>query len=95
MKAVTLESIAAVIRTRRGFKTFLSEFIQQCGIVDAIPIPDGATNGDMMKTMFPDIESIETVYVCGIPYVRVLFKGQSEIKIFDLDWWNAPYKKEV
>jgi hypothetical protein len=60
-----------------------------------VEIAGNLTNGDMIKAMFPDIEFIETVYVCGIPYVRVRFNGMHEVKIFDLDWLNAPYKKEV
>lgn len=38
MKVVTLGSIVSVIRARRGYKKFLSEFINECEIVDAIPI---------------------------------------------------------
>ena len=39
MKAVTLNSIVSVIRARRGFKKYLSEFISECKIVNAIEIP--------------------------------------------------------
>ena len=55
---------------------------------NAIPIPDNATNGDVIKAMFPtyDIE-IEGNYVtCWIDeYKWIGFNG---------DWWNAPYKTE-
>lgn len=37
----------------------------------AILIPDGATNGDMIKAIFPN-----------------------GTNIFDIDWWNAPYKED-
>ena len=94
MKVVTLRSIVGVIRARRGYKTFLSEFINECEMVDAIHIPEGATNGNMIRGMFPDIEIIEKVQFCGISYVKVRFKGMPDSKIFDLEWWNAPYKKE-
>lgn len=79
MKAVTLNSIVGVIRARRGYKTFLSNFINECEIVDAIPIPDGATNGDMLKAVFPDEST---------------FNG-GECLSFKKEWWDAPYKKEV
>lgn len=59
----------------------------------AIPIPDGATNGDMILTTFPEIGFYETVYVCGIAYVRVEFKGLSDIEVFNLEWWNTPYRE--
>lgn len=52
MKAVTLNSIVGVIRARRGYKTFLSEFINECEIVDAIPIPEGATREQVFKEVF-------------------------------------------
>lgn len=64
-------------------------------VQNVIIISKDETNGNVIRAMFPAIEFIETVYVCGKPYIRVLFNGMSEIKIFDLDWWNAPYKKEV
>lgn len=54
--------------------------------VNAVPIPEGATNGDMIMTMF-------NCMVIGVSkgkvYVeRIYFP-------FDEDWWNAPYKREV
>jgi hypothetical protein len=94
MKAVTLDSIVGVIRARRGFKTFLSNFINECEIVDVIPIPEEATNGNMIKTMFPDVEIVEIVHTREFSFVKVRFNGMPDTKIFDLDWWNAPYRLE-
>lgn len=98
MKVVTLNSIVGAIRARRGYRTFLSKFINECEIVDAIPIPKGTTNGDMFKAMFPNIEvkpQMSYGFKNGIK-VRVY---KDEFSVFDLwfptDWWNAPYKKEV
>lgn len=51
--------------------------------VDVIPIPDGATNGDMIMAMFGCMVieiSNEKVYVEHIYFP------------FDEEWWNAPYK---
>lgn len=53
---------------------------------------DNATNGDVIKAMFPNIRSVklhnEMKEIIDVPndygFVR-----------FDLDWWNAPYKAEV
>jgi hypothetical protein len=54
MKVISLPEIASRIRCkRRSGRTFLAEFINQCKIEDAIIIPEGATNGDMIKAMFP------------------------------------------
>jgi hypothetical protein len=58
--------------------------------ISVIPIPKGATNGDMIKAVFGAKDKDEnfviqtvTVTMCGIR------------KTFSRDWWYAPYKKEV
>jgi len=50
------------------------------------PTPDNATNGDMIKAMFPSTslhisEKSHTVWV-----------GYEEMS-FRIDWWNAPYQE--
>ena len=57
-------------------------------IHNAVIIPREATNGDMIKAMFPNCEPYENddivdVYELGIHCVT-----------FDSDWWNALYKGE-
>ena len=57
----------------------------------AIPIPKGATNGDMIKAMFPNIR------IENFGKALIIFGMASEGDMyvcFDLDWWNAPYKRE-
>lgn len=44
----------------------------------AIFIPEGATNGDVIMAVFPDI---------GEPH----FYGMKKY-MYDVTWWNAPYK---
>lgn len=58
--------------------------------VNAIPIPESATNGDMIKAMFPnaEIEGIEGLE--GLEYVTVSIDWGTSY--FALDWWNTPYK---
>jgi hypothetical protein len=57
-------------------------------IANGIPIPDNATNGDVLKAMFPNIEVEE--------------QGKDLFIVFNMDiqgtpfykaWWNAPYQK--
>jgi hypothetical protein len=101
MKAVTLDSIVGVIRARRGYKTFLSEFINECDIVDAIEIPEGATNGDMIKAMFPNAKfdnampftdnRWETVDLDTENKIRGTY-SPTQLRVY-ADWWNAPYKR--
>ena len=51
-----------------------------------IEIPNGATNGDMIKIMFPNIE------IEGIGGEIKCIAAQNGTSYFALDWWNAPYK---
>ena len=51
-------------------------------------IPEGATNGDVIKTMFPNAKITE------YGDCLVDFTYQTESQFFTLDWWNAPYKRE-
>lgn len=54
------------------------------------PIPDNATNGEVIKAMFPNMKiRWETVSRIGITYKN----NQDYITEFDLSWWNAPYQK--
>ncbi len=54
--------------------------------VNAIPIPESATNGDMIKAMFPNLKvEIEGTHItCWIDEHRWFAP--------DYDWWFAPYE---
>ena len=54
---------------------------------NVIHIPEGATNGDMVKTIFPNLEvEIEGNNItCWIDEHRWI--------AFDYDWWFAQYKE--
>ncbi len=51
-------------------------------------LPDNATNGDMIKAMFPLVE----VDVRSNGY-EVYFGIGTATQYFNYQWWNAPYKK--
>lgn len=53
-------------------------------LTNSIPIPEGATNGDMIKAMFPNI----SIYEHGSTY-----SVNNEYN-FNSTWWNKPYKAE-
>ena len=53
-----------------------------------IEIPDNATNGDMIKALFPYCDVAESTD--GMIDVRL---AKHEFNTFWKDWWNAPYKK--
>ena len=54
--------------------------------VDFIEIPEGATNGDMIKAIFPNISVYE--HENGATY-----SINNEYN-FNSTWWNSPYRKE-
>ncbi len=65
---------------------------------NTIPIPKGATNGDMFKAIFSNID-VKPHITHGLKNgikVRVYI---DEFSVFDLwfstHWWNAPYKAEM
>ena len=61
----------------------------------AIIIPENATNGDMIRALFPNAEieeirgSFDKEKLLGY---RTWLGGRSQD--YPLDWWNAPYSPE-
>lgn len=57
-----------------------------------IDIPDNATNGDVIKAMFPtaDITTNDKLGEAGTVFVH----HKDDITIYNLDWWNAPYRED-
>ena len=62
------------------------DMISEEPTADVIPISDGATNGEMFKTMFPNVSFGE--FMDGI---MILNNNECE---FWHNWWDAPYKGE-
>lgn len=53
-----------------------------------IRMPDNATNGDVIKAMFPNLKTGADPY---IPSVDIYVGGILMMRV-DRYWWNAPYK---
>ena len=53
--------------------------------VNRISIPDGATNGDVIKTLFSDEGTPE------LTLGNIVCYGDAN---YDKDWWNAPYERK-
>lgn len=53
--------------------------------VEAIPIPKGVTNGEMLLALFPDTKCFQNN---GI--INTDIDGGT---LFNEDWWGAPYKR--
>ena len=61
-------------------------------ILNGKVLPDNATNGDVIKMMFPTMD-ISTNGKFG-KEGTVFVHHKEHIIIFDLDWWNAPYRED-
>lgn len=57
-------------------------------VQNIVLIKNGATNGDIIKVIFPNAD----IEIHNIT-VYVMFNTYSNVISFDLDWWNALYKK--
>ena len=59
-------------------------------IKNGIPIPDNATNGDVIKAMFPNGKYNE--YFADVEMKTE--ENDTRFKsVFDRDWWDEPYQK--
>ena len=59
-------------------------------IANGTPIPDNATNGDVIKAMFPYSKYNE--YFADVEMKTV--ENDTRFKsVFDRDWWDEPYQK--
>ena len=69
------------------------EVVESCAEIKVIPIPPRATNGDMIKAMFPNaqIDYHEESDLVD-DYVTVFIKGCDTCQDYSYDWWNAPYE---
>jgi len=57
-----------------------------------INIPEDATNGDVIKALFPNGKVIKCDEATG--YEQMIDDKYSYCSWFDASWWNAPYKAE-
>jgi hypothetical protein len=55
-------------------------------------ISEKATNGEMIKAMFPNAKII--INECLGVHGTVYFEYDEIITFYPLDWWNSPYRKE-
>lgn len=61
--------------------------------IQAIPITENATNGDMIKAMFPQIKMREHNKFMFV-VEGMAFNHESYSNLFFKDWWNAPYEEK-
>lgn len=87
-----LEYLYNFVNTKRPngrfneFDKFDTYDISKC-IRNGIPFPNNATNGDIIKALFPNIETFEP------NKYEIAIKQNLGWLAFKKDWWNAPYKE--
>ena len=57
-------------------------------------IPEGATNGDIIKAMFPNTKIDECQKDIYEEPQLYCVEGMDEWTPFRANWWNSPYEKE-
>lgn len=65
------------------------EVVESCAEIKVIPIPPRATNGDMIKALFPNCEIMAT----DDKFYYMELDSYIPVPIYK-NWWNAPYRKE-
>ena len=61
-----------------------------------IEIPNKATNGDIIKMLFPNAEIKESHKdMYGIPHIYMVYKLDIYPTSFTSNFWNAPYKEKT
>lgn len=82
-------------RFKKNQKKEYSESMLDVNIIaNGTPIPDNATNGNVIKAMFPNIitdEFASTIHAT----TKVVSNGIKGGISYDFwkDWWNSPYQK--
>ena len=82
------ELIEHAWRDRLDSRELIAEMIKKAPPIQAIPIPDNATNGDIIKLMFPYITEENNTN----KYLGINFDTESRVGMLK-EWWNAPYKR--
>jgi len=70
----------------KGIKAVVNH---KCDTINAIVIPKNATNGDVIKAMFPDVK---IMWITQTKIDVTFMNNQDYITELDAKWWNAPYK---
>ena len=62
-------------------------------IKNGTPIPDNATNGDVIKAMFPQWKLMDNTFEEMVMFDIPMKDGYLEHNACSREWWNAPYQK--
>ena len=62
-------------------------------IKEGLSFPDGATNGDVIKTLFKPYKIVTHEYYINVFLTEDDWDNCGDWITFERDWWNAPYKE--
>ena len=87
------DRLKEIISTEEGAKDYGVPLWLAYAIAKGVYIPDNATNGDVIKAMYPNAKLIyheQSELVDS--YVTVSLKDCDVYQDYPWYWWNAPYK---
>jgi len=95
MRLIDADKIYPDVRTQRGALAISQGQLAYAKTVNALLIPEDATNGDVIKAMFPNA-SIHYHKADELvdDYVSVNIIGCDIQQDYSAEWWDAPYKVE-
>ena len=85
-----IQKVTMCNAVREEVRNSMNRALNKNGVIDNAPtvntiiISKNATNGDIIKTLFPTIDK----------YNNILLENHSKNILFDNEWWNTPYRKE-
>lgn len=86
-------SLSSINDGRRNCKGIIMNAVNS--IAFGTPLYDTSTNGDIYKAMFPEALIIMPEEDLPSSYLKVkVIHGPGCVNYYNLDWWNAPHKKE-
>ena len=59
-------------------------------VANGTPLPDNATNGDVIKAMFPNVKAFSNFSF----NMHLQDDNGHGLGFLNVDWWDAPYKVE-
>ena len=86
------ELIEHAWRDRLNSRELIVEMIEKAPPVQVIPIPNNATNGDMIKAIVGANKVYSFVHDVQIRDELDNWFNECVVAQFDKEWWNLPYK---
>lgn len=90
-KVLSFSKIVKQFRESRTEKMVVNKFLEEIPIEDAIIIPEGMTNGDVMRAVFPNAKFTHKDSANGKGFTEVFGVDSWVTHQFYDDWWDSAY----